>query len=161
MDRSLPVLNLLLYCIPVTTQSLSFLYQVKQFFLESGSVPKKINIHPSPSLYNPPHNRPSNLNCGPSTLSEHFTTTMIDIFPSGDLLLIFNPSGSEASMCVDSCFSSSEKKPILCWIPIGDNHYSRSWSTIPWSRNLPSIRFDSFNVLPTESSQKYLLKTLL
>ena len=45
----------------------------------------------------------------PSTLSEHLTTTMVDIYPYGAWLLIIYPYGAKPSICVDSCVYQSEK----------------------------------------------------
>ena len=90
---------------------------------------------------------------GPSTFSDHFTTDMVDVAPYEYLLLIVTPYGSKSSICVYSCFSSSENKILSCWIPHGYNHYCKSWSRCPWSWNLPSNRFYTFNYTPTEYYQ--------
>ena len=47
----------------------------------------------------------------PSTLSDHLTTTIVYVPTYGAWLLVIAPSGAESSVCVDSCLSSSEKKP--------------------------------------------------
>ena len=47
----------------------------------------------------------------PSTFSDHLITTIVVVPPYGAWLLIIDPSGAEYYICVDSCFSSSEKKP--------------------------------------------------
>ena len=101
-------LNYLLYCSPETIQSFSSLDQVKQFILASGSVPDQGTI-PFYSLYNPPHRGESISSPDPSTLSDHLTTTIVDVSPSGAWLLILAPSEAESSVCIDSYFSSSEK----------------------------------------------------
>ena len=58
--------------------------------------------------------RPSNLTTAPSTASDHFTTAMVDISPSGAWLVFVAPSGAKISIRVEYCFSSSENKPLLC-----------------------------------------------
>ena len=40
-----------------------------------------------------------------------FTSAMVDISPFEALLPIIDPSGAEPYIFVDSCFSSSDKKP--------------------------------------------------
>ena len=47
----------------------------------------------------------------PSTFYEHFITIIVDIYPSISWLLIIAPSVAKLSIYVDSCLSSSEKKP--------------------------------------------------
>ena len=158
MDRSLPVLEIFIVLIPPgTIQPFYYLDQVKLFILESGYVPDQGTKDPSSSLYNPSHKGASIFYPDPSTFSDHFKTTMVDISPSGSWLLIVDPSGYEPSIYVDSCVTSSEKKMRSCWLPLGYNHSSKSWSICPWSWNLLSIGSDSFNYLLNESSQhKYV-----
>ena len=57
--------------------------------------------------------RPSNLTIAPYTASDHFTTTMVDISPSGAWLIFVAPYGAKLSIRVEYCFSSSENKPRL------------------------------------------------
>ena len=46
----------------------------------------------------------STLSTNPSTLSNHFTTTMVDIPPSEAWLLVISRSGAKPSICTESCF---------------------------------------------------------
>ena len=100
-----------LYRSPGKVQSLSSLDQVKQFILASGSVPDQGTNESSSSLYNLPHRGAYILSSDPSTLSDHFTTNLVDFPPSGAWLLIIAPSGAESSIYIDSCVYSSDKKP--------------------------------------------------
>ena len=125
---------------------------MKQFILASGSVPYQVTISVS-SFYNPPHRGESISFPEPSTFSDHFTTTIVDVSPSGAWLIIIAPYGAKSSVCIDSCFSSSEKKPWTDWLPLGDNHSSNSWSSCPWSWNSPSVRCGSSYYLLIESFQ--------
>ena len=116
-ERNLPLcigplqfLNASSYWCTGTIQSLSSLDQVNQLILAYGSVPDQGIISFS-SFYNPPHRGESISSPDPSTLSNYLITTIVDVSPSGAWLLILDPSGAESSVCVDSCFSSSEKKP--------------------------------------------------
>ena len=59
----------------------------------------------------PPHRGESILSPYPSTLSDHLTTNIVDVSPSGAWLLIIAPYGAGYSIHIDSFFSSSEKKP--------------------------------------------------
>ena len=123
-------LNSWLYWSPETIQSLSSLDQMKQFIWASGSVPDQGIISVS-SLYNPPHRGESISSPDPSTLSDHLTTTIVDVSPSGAWLLILAPPGAKSSVCIDSWFSYSEKKPWTDWLPFGDNHSSNSDQVAP------------------------------
>ena len=67
--------------------------------------------HSASSLNNPPHKGEYLSFPDPSTLSDHLTTTIVDVSPSGAWLIIIAPSGAEYSILVDSCFSSLGKKP--------------------------------------------------
>ena len=118
-----------------TIQSLFSLDQMKQFILASGSVPDQGTNESSSSLYNPPHRGESISSPDPYTLSEHLTNTIVDVSPSGARLLILPPSGAKLSVYIDSCFSSLENKPWTYWLPLGENHSSKSWSSYPWSWN--------------------------
>ena len=140
-----------------TIQSFFCLDQVKRFILASGSVPDQGTISFS-SLYNPPHRGESISSPDPSTLSDHLTTIILDVSPSGAWLLILAPSGAESSVCIDSCFSSSENKPWTDWLPLGDNHSSEYLPSCPWSWNSPSIRFGSSHCLLIESLQQRSVK---
>ena len=113
-----------LYWSPRTIKSFSSLDQVKEFILVSGAVPDQGIIDPWSSLYNTPHSGPYNLTLGPFIASDHFITNMVDIALSGAWLLIIAPSGAESSIILDSCFSSSEKKPQSGWLPFGENQSS-------------------------------------
>ena len=75
-----------------TIQSLFSLDQVKQFILASGSVPDQGTKESSSSLYNPPHRGKSISSLDPYTLSDHLTTTIVDVSSSGAWLLIISPS---------------------------------------------------------------------
>ena len=101
---NLQFLNSLLYWYTGTIQSLSSLDQVKQFILECGSDPEQVTNVSSSSLHNLPHRGPSIFSPDPPTLYNHFTATMVDVTTSGAWLLIISPSGSESSICIDSCF---------------------------------------------------------
>ena len=136
-----------------TIQSLFSLEKVKQFILAYGSITDQGTKESSSSLYNPPHRGEYILSPDPYTFSDHLTTTIVDVPPSGAWLLIISPSGAEYYICIDSCLSSSEKKPWTYWIPIRDNHSSKSWSSCPWSWNSPSIRYSRFHYLLIESFQ--------
>ena len=68
----LQFLNSSSYCTYGTNQSSFTLDQVKQFILESGSVPDQGTKESSSSLYNPPHRGKSISSPNPSTLSDHF-----------------------------------------------------------------------------------------
>ena len=118
-----------------TIQLFFTLDQVKQFILASGFVPDQGTKEYFFSLYNQSHGGESILSLDPSNLSDHLTTTIVDVSPSGAWLLILAPSGAESSICIDSCFSSSEKKPWTDWLHLGDNHSSGYWSSFPWSWN--------------------------
>ena len=149
----LQFLNSSLYWSPGTILSLLSLDQVKKFILASGSVPDQGTKKFIYSLYNPPHRGEYIFYPHPYTFSDHWTTTMVDVTPYGDWLLIIAPSEAELSICIDSYFSSSEKKPWTYWFPIGDNHSSESWSSCTWSWNLPSFMYGSFNYLLIEYFQ--------
>ena len=136
-----------------TIQSLFTLDQVKQFILASVSFPDQGTRESSSSLYNPPHRGESILSPDPFTLSDYLTNTIVYISPSGAWLLIIAPSGAESSIRIGSCFSSSEKKPWTDWLPLGDNHSSKSWSNCPLSWKSPYIRCGRSNYLPIESFQ--------
>ena len=84
---------------------------MKEFILESGSIPDQGIIDPWYSLYNTPHSVPSTLTLGPFIASDHFITTMVDFDPFGSWLLIIAPPGVESSIRIYSCFSYSDKKP--------------------------------------------------
>ena len=84
---------------------------MKQLILAYGSVCDQGTKESYSSLYNPPHKGLYILFTNPSTLSDYLTTTMVDIYPSGAWLLMIHPSGAEPYICIDSCLSSSEKKP--------------------------------------------------
>ena len=58
-----------------------------------GSIPENGTKDPSYSFYNMPHKGASILSLDPSTLSDHFTTTMVNIYPYGAWLLIIAPMG--------------------------------------------------------------------
>ena len=90
-----------------TIQALSSLDQVKQFILASGSVPDQGTKESPYSLYNPPHRGESILSPYPFTFSDHSTTAMLDVSPSGAWLFIIDPSGAESSIRIDYCFYSS------------------------------------------------------
>ena len=130
-----------------------FLDQVKQFILASGSIPDQGTKYQSSSLYNTPHNGAYILSSKFYILSHNFITNIVNIYLSGSRLLMFAPSGAEPSIFMDSCFSSSEKKPWSGWLPIGDNHSSKYWPNSPWACNMTSIRFVRFNYLLNESFQ--------
>ena len=128
----LQLLKSSLYWFSGTIQSLSSLDQVKQFILASGSVPDQVAKESSSSLYNPPYRGEYILSPDPSNLSHHLTTAIVDVPTSGAWLLIIAPSGAASSIRIDSYFSSSENKPWIDWLPLGYNHYSKSWSSCPW-----------------------------
>ena len=104
------LLNSSLYWSSGTIQSFSSLDQVKQFILAYGSVTDQKTKELSSSLYNPSHRGGFILSPYPSTFSDHLTTTMVNIPPSGAWLLIIAPFGAKYSILIDSCFSSKEKK---------------------------------------------------
>ena len=131
----LQFLNSSLYWSSGTIQSFSSLDQAKQLILASGSVPEKGTKGFPSSLYNPSHRGESILSLDPSTLSDHLTTTMVYSTPSGAWLLIIYPTGAKSSIRIDSWFYSSEKKLQTDWLPLGDNHSSKSWSSYPWYCN--------------------------
>ena len=99
-------LKYLLHWSPGAIQLLSYLDQVKQIIFSHGYVPYQGPIDLSYCLYNPTHKGAYILSPGPSSFSDHFTTTMVfvDIAPSGAWLLIVASSVSEPSISVDSCF---------------------------------------------------------
>ena len=119
--------------------------QVKQFILAYGYIPDQGTNESPYSFFNSPHRGASIFSPYPSTLSDHLTTTMIDVPPSGYWWFIIAPSKSKSSIPINSCFSSSEKKPRLGWLPLGDKHSYKYWSSCPWSCNFSSIMFGSFN----------------
>ena len=121
----LQFLNYSLYWSSGNIQSLSSLYQVKLFTLASGSVTEQVTKELSSYLYNPPHRGASMLSLYLSTFSDNFTTNIVDVPTSGSWLLIIAPSGAKSSICIYSCFYSSEKKPISGWLLLGDSHYSK------------------------------------
>ena len=123
---TLHLLNSSLYWPPGNTQSYFSLDQVEQFILEPGSVPDQGAKESSFPLYNPPHRGEYILSPDPSIFSENLITTMVDVYPSRDVLLIIAPSGAKASIRIDSCFYSSEKKPWTHQILLRDNHSSKS-----------------------------------
>ena len=84
------------------------------------------------------------------TFSDHLITTIVDVPPYGNWLLIIAPSSSKSSICIDSCLSYSKKKPWTDWLPLWDNHSSKYWSICPWSWNSPYIRYGIFNYLKTD-----------
>ena len=79
--------------------------------MASRYAPDKGTKNLSFSLYYLPHKGAYILNIDHSTLSDHFTTTMVDIYPYGYCLLIIVPSEDEPSICIYSWFYSSENKP--------------------------------------------------
>ena len=109
------------------TQSLFSLDQVKKFILAYGYVTYQETKESSSSLYNPPQKGEYILSPYTSNLSDHLTTTILDISHSGAWLLNIAPSGAESSIRIYHCFSSSDKKPWTDWLPLGDNHSSKSW----------------------------------
>ena len=111
MDRSSPVLEFFIVMILWEIQSFYSLDQVKQFILLSGSVPEKGTNEFSSYLYNTPYKVEYILSPDPSTLSDYFTTTMLDISPSRAWLLIISPFGTKPYICIESYFSTSENKP--------------------------------------------------
>ena len=126
---------------------------MKQLILAPGSDPYQGTKKSSYSVYNSPHRGESIFSLDPSTLSDHFTTTMVDVPASGSWLLVIAPSGAKSSICINSCFSSLEKKPPSGSIPLGYNHCSKYWSSCPWYWILSSVRFGSFNCLLNDSFQ--------
>ena len=117
-ERNLPLcigplqfLNSSSYWSSGTIQSFFTLDQVKQFILASGYVPEQGTKELPSSLYNPPHRGESIFSPEPYNFYYHLIITMVDVSPSGAMLLIISPSGAESSIRIDSCFSSSEKKP--------------------------------------------------
>ena len=150
----LQFLNSSLYWSSGTIQSLFSFYQMKEFILSSGSIPDQGTNESSSSLYNSSHRGEYILSPDPSNFSDHLITTVVDVTTSGDWLLIIAPYGDESSVRIDSCFSSSEKKPWTGWLPLGDNHSSKYWSSCPWSWNSTSIRCGSSHYCdPVEGSQ--------
>ena len=89
------------YWSPGKIQSFSSLDQVNLFILASGYVPYQVTKDPSSSLHNPPHKGASILSPKPTTFSDHFITTIVDIYPSGSWLIVFSPYGSKPSICVE------------------------------------------------------------
>ena len=106
-------LNLLLYWYPGTTQSLSFLEQVKQFILAFGSLPDQLPIYLYSSLYNLPNSGPSNLTLVPSTDSGRFKATVEDIDSYGAWFLVVSLYGANFFIRVYSCLYSSDKKQLF------------------------------------------------
>ena len=100
--------------------------KLNQSILEYGYVPDQVTIEFSHYCYNIQDIESSILYPVSSTLYDHFTTTMVDISTSGVWVLIFDPYEAKPSICADSCFSSSEKKPLLCWLPLEENQTSKS-----------------------------------
>ena len=117
-------------------QTFSPVDQVKEIILASGSVPEQGIIDTWSSLYNLPHCGTSTLTLVPFIASDHFINTMIDIASSW----------AQSYMRIDSSLYSSEKKPWSDWLPFGDNHSSKSWSSCPWSRNSPSVKFGGLTI---------------
>ena len=76
-------LNSSLYLSYGTIQSLSSFDQVIKFIFASVYVPNQGTKESSSYLYNPPHKGASIFSPNPSTVYDHFTTTMVDISPSG------------------------------------------------------------------------------
>ena len=77
---------------------------MKQFILAYGSVPDKVIKEFSYSLYNKSYKGSSILSPEPYTLSNHFTTTMVDNSPSGAWLLIIAPLGATPSIYIYSFY---------------------------------------------------------
>ena len=127
----LQLLNSSLYWSPGTIQSFFSLDQVRKFIMSSGSVPDQGTKVSFSSFYNPPHRGESILFPDLSNLSYYLITTIVDVPPSGDWLVIFAPYGDKSSIRIDSCFSSSYMKPWTDWLPLGDNHSSKYWSSCP------------------------------
>ena len=115
----------------------------------SGYVPDQVTIDPWSSLYNQPHSGPFTLTIGPFIASDHFITTMVDIFPSEAWLIIIAPSESESSIYLESWFYSLEKKPQSVWLPIGDNH-SSNLINIPLILEFDYLLNESFQYIPVE-----------
>ena len=135
------LLNYSLYWFPRVIQYLSSIEQVKQFILSYGSVTCQGTIDLSSYLYNPSYIGSCILYLVPSTLYDHFTTPMIDIAPYGVWILIVATSGSKPSICAGSCISSSDNKQQVGWLPLGDNHFYKSWSSWPDIENRPPLGF--------------------
>ena len=140
-ERNLPLwifprhfFNSSLYWSPGTIQSLSSLDQVNPFILAYLSVPYQVTKESSSSLYNLLNKGAYILSSDPSTLSDHFTTTIVDITPSWSWLLIIDPYGTGPFILIDSC-SSSKNKPRSGWLPLGYNHSSKYWSICSWYWN--------------------------
>ena len=76
---------------------------MKQFSLASSYVPDQGTIDPISSLYNTPHNGPYTLTLDPLIASDHFTTTIVDIYRTRYWLLNISPFGAKYSICIDSC----------------------------------------------------------
>ena len=85
--------------------------QVKPFILSHVSVSEKFTIYLSSSFYNLPHIGASILSPVTYAFSDHLTTTMVDISPYVYFLFIFPPYVAEPSVCLEYCFSYSEKTP--------------------------------------------------
>ena len=149
----LQLLNSSLYWSHGTIQSLISFHQVKQFILASGYVTDQGTKESSSSLYNTPHRGEYILYPDPYNFSDYLINNMVDFPSSGAWLVTIDTSRAESYIRIDSWFSSSEKKPWTDWLPLGDNHSSKSWSSCPWSWNSPSIRFGSFHYLLIESFQ--------
>ena len=75
---------------------------MKQSILASGCIPDQGTKESSFSLYNLPQRGKSILSPDPSTLSDHLTTTMVDVPPYGAWLLIIAPSGDESYIRIES-----------------------------------------------------------
>ena len=76
---------------PGMTQSFSSMGQLKQLILAPGYITDQGTIDLSSYFYDTPHTAASILSTIPSTFSDHFTTTMVYIPPSGFWILIFLP----------------------------------------------------------------------
>ena len=141
------------YLFPWKIQPLSSLKQLNKFILEYGSIPDQVTVYLPPYLHNPPNTGAYILYTVPSNLSDHLTTSMEYIATIGIWMVIVAPYVAKLSIYAYSCFSSLENKMWLGWLPIGDNHSSKSWSSCPWYWNYPSIRFGIFKYLPNRSYQ--------
>ena len=135
--------------------------QVNQFILSSGSVTDQGTQVSAFSLYNLLHKGLYIFSTDPSTLSDHFTTNMVDISPSIYLFLSIDPSGSKPFICRGYCFFSPEKKLQSGLLPLVYHHYSTYWSSFPWYWNLPSVRFCNFNYLLNEYFQQIYVENSL
>ena len=105
-------LNSSLNLSPGTIKYLLPLDQVKQFILASGPVPDQRTKYRPSSLYNIPHKGAYIFSPEPSTLYDHFITTMVDIYLYGSWLLIVSPSGGKPSICVDFLILIREETTI-------------------------------------------------